>query len=606
MVDDVADSVGSVRPNCSRSWSNSGSFDLRFASDANGKYPSKIDFHQIGAGFGGHFWFAHTRKPGAMGGKMKVTGTWTLDHERTGPMKIMAALPDHGAHTEIANYRVNATRGPGGRVTKQPGDGVRWVSIGTYMFDGVVPKVTLSSETPYGTGENDIAFDAMAFIPIDGQYHEHTVEADALFDENQNIDTAAPESWLNESPLESRERLYNWAMTMSDKILSMKNCDSEVGDCLTPHVGAAVANWRSEVMAAGKDPINHPDGNSISSWIGFANSYKDRPDSYTRPDSFDDDSRFKIRTKATTTFVSDENGKIVPGSQSASYANRTADTHLPHFVLELFRAISEDYKISLPDLGYRAKDLNEHNGEYTSVDPLRSGIIPGRAYSYGGQAPKLTTYTGSGEQRGATCVAVRTVAGGSIGYRTLLSKEGPTTAMSDFSDTLSNSQYVAQSVWELVENIREMFFDSGSFPVVESSLYNVAPPIWQDLNFRACTNETVRKVDGYPILRASWMPDHYLYHNGTAMDQSGALRKTSLPLMRGDFENFSTATIEVAHEYTPYGQCRAYVEDNSFARNKNPWGINPVPRPGFNPSSVQFCSDPDLAPDPEYSSYDVS
>jgi hypothetical protein len=24
-------------------------------------FPSKVDFHQIGAGFGDHFWFAHTR-----------------------------------------------------------------------------------------------------------------------------------------------------------------------------------------------------------------------------------------------------------------------------------------------------------------------------------------------------------------------------------------------------------------------------------------------------------------------------------------------------------------------------------------------------------------
>ncbi|NHD16344.1 MULTISPECIES: hypothetical protein [unclassified Actinopolyspora] len=605
VVDDVADSVDSIRPNCGRPWNNAGEFGLKFASDTSGNYPSKIDFHQIGAGFGGHFWFAHTRKPGALGGKMKVTGTWTLDRERTGPMKIMAALPDHGAHTRIADYRVNATRGPGGQVTRQPGDGVRWVSIGTYMFDGVVPKVTLSSETPHGTGENDIAFDAMAFIPIDGQYHEETVEADALFDEDQNINTAAPDSWINQGPLQGMGRLHDWAMNMSDKILSMKNCDSEVGDCLTPNVGEVVANWRSEVKAAGTDPDNHPPGNSIASWIGFANSYKDRPDSNRRPDSFDDDSRYKIKTKATVTFVTGENGKIIAGSEHADYSHRTADTHMPHFALQLIRAVAEDYGlygVSLPDLSYRAEDLNEHNGEYTTVRPLQNGIIPGRAYAYAGKAPKLTSYKGTGDQRGATCVAARTTAGGIIGYRPLLSKKGPTDAMYDFSEKLQNTPEVAQSVWELVENIREMFFDRGPIVGAESSIYNVAPPIWQDLSFRACADGTIKQTNGRPVLRASWMPDHYLYHNDVAMDLSGNNRESSGPLLKGDFKNFSKSQNEILHEFMPYWGCNEYVEQSMWDRNGNPWGVNPTHGPGFNPSSMKFCSDPDLKPDARYSS----
>ncbi|WP_219905442.1 hypothetical protein [Actinopolyspora mortivallis] len=604
VVDDVSDSVDSVRPNCGRPWSNAGEFSLDFASDSSGHYPSKIDFHQIGAGFGGHFWFAHTRKPGAWNGKMEVTGTWRLDHKRSGPMKILAALPDHGAHTPVAKYQVNATRGPEGQVTRQPGDGVRWVSIGTYMFDGVVPEVTLSSETPYGTGENDIAFDAMAFVPIDGQYHEETIEADALFDEDQNIDTTVPESKVNWGPLKNRKKLYDWAMTMSDKVLSMKNCDSEVGDCLTPNVGEVVADWRAEVKAAGTDPKNHPPGNSIASWIGFANSYKDRPGSNRRPASFDDDSRYKIKTKATVSFVTGENGKIVPGSEHADYSHRTADTHMPHFVLELIRAVAKDYGlygVSLPDLSYRAKDLNEHNGEYTTVRPLRKGIIPGRAYAYAGKAPKLTSFQGSGDQLGATCVAARTVAGGSIGYRTLLSKKGPTDAMYDFSEKLQNTPEVAQSVWELVENIREMFFDRGKLVLLESSMYNAAPPIWQELNFRACADGSIRRIEDNPILRASWMPDHYLYHNGEAMDQDGNARNEKSPLMHGNFDYFSN--IQWIHKNSSYGPCKK--KEEAPIRNENPWSIRPFPRPGLNPDSMHFCTNPDMTPSPSHSSRGV-
>src|SRR6185312_5206914 len=55
---------------------NPGTFNLAFATDpTSGAKLSKIDFHQIGAGYGGHFWFAHTVIPSRT--NMYVTGTWT-------------------------------------------------------------------------------------------------------------------------------------------------------------------------------------------------------------------------------------------------------------------------------------------------------------------------------------------------------------------------------------------------------------------------------------------------------------------------------------------------------------------------------------------------
>jgi hypothetical protein len=88
--------------------------------------------------------------------------------------------------------------------------------------------------------------------------------------------------------------------------------------------------WGDQVIAAGTDPVNHPAGVSQGTWIGFANTYQDRPTTDQRPAHFDDDGRYKIRTKATVSFVTGTTtGKIIPDSESASYESRTGDTHLP-------------------------------------------------------------------------------------------------------------------------------------------------------------------------------------------------------------------------------------------------------------------------------------
>lgn len=595
IIDDVPDGTPSVRPNCGRPWSNEGTFQFTFKPDGNGNYPGKIDIHQIGGGFGGHFWFGHTRTAADEGGKLEVNASWKLNRPHTGPMAIMVALPDHGAHTNLAEYVVKTARGDRTRIVRQPGNGNRWVSIGAFMFDGV-PEVTLSSVTPDGDGSEDIAFDAMAFIPINGEYHEETVESVALFDEDQNIDTAAPESWMGGN-LASRQSLYDWAIEKSNNILNMPRCDSMVGDCLMPDIENAVRAWRTEVDSAGTDPVNHPDGNSIAGWIGFANSYLDRPASDQRPASFDDDARYKIRTKATVTFITDSNGQIIPGSEYTEYDHRTADTHLPDFVLDLFRAVADDYSVwgvRTPDLYYRMDDLNVHNGAWTSANPMNDGVLPGRAYAVAGKAPALTNYAGDVTETGADCVAALTSAGGSIGYRPMLSQSGPTDAMEAFSSKLDGDDRIAQPVADLVEDVREMFFDPGLFVGAESALFNVAPPIWQELNFRICADGSVRKVSGRPILRSSWMPNQFLYHNNRAMSLEGNYSGSRSPVMTGDFVNFSKTPF---HDDSPYNQCGP-----ASGRNGNPWGIAMADGPGTNPDKARFCLDPNLPSDPSHSS----
>jgi hypothetical protein len=165
IVDDIANGIPSVRPNCTRPTSN-GTFALNFSSGSPGLYPSKIDFHQIGGGFGGHFWFAHTRLIGQDGGRMRVMGTWSLDRSLNQWVRYLVHIPDHGAHTRQATYELNLGSGwVKKRVVQQRTQENRWVSLGAFPVNGV-PRIRLATSTLDGTGNEDIAWDAVAFQPL--------------------------------------------------------------------------------------------------------------------------------------------------------------------------------------------------------------------------------------------------------------------------------------------------------------------------------------------------------------------------------------------------------------------------------------------------------
>ncbi|WP_166380602.1 GDSL-type esterase/lipase family protein [Catellatospora methionotrophica] len=165
IVDDVADDIRSVRTGCPRNFTNAGTFALDFAGDSAGNRPSKIDFHQVGAGFGGHLWRAYTRVQGANGGSLKVTGTWSASQAINGWTRIMVSVPDHGAWTRQAKYVVNLGNGQTRyRVVNQAWREHRWIDLGVFPVNGK-PSVSLSTETSDGRGEDAIIFDAVAFVP---------------------------------------------------------------------------------------------------------------------------------------------------------------------------------------------------------------------------------------------------------------------------------------------------------------------------------------------------------------------------------------------------------------------------------------------------------
>jgi lysophospholipase L1-like esterase len=159
-----------------KNWTSVGSFAWNFAADKNGNYSSKIDFDQIGAGFGGHFWFGYTllnngasatsTVPAPGLADQVITGTWTPPSSVTGWTQIEAAIPGVGDYAPIANYQVD----PGGG---QPARNVlinqsatnetnTWADLGDFdLASGA--KVSLSNVAFGGTGV-DIDWDAMAFI----------------------------------------------------------------------------------------------------------------------------------------------------------------------------------------------------------------------------------------------------------------------------------------------------------------------------------------------------------------------------------------------------------------------------------------------------------
>lgn len=580
VVDDVPDGTASVRPNCGRPWTNAGSFAFSFPPDSTGHYPGKIDTHQLGAGFGGHFWFTHTRQANDAGGVLGMTGTWTASASRTGPMKVLVALPDVGAQTREASYTVKTANGDRTRRIRQGGSGNRWVSLGAFQFNGK-PQVTLSNVTADGEGEDDIAFDAVAFVPIAGTYHEETLEADALFDENQNIDTDAP-GWLAGN-LKDRKTLYDWAANSTAAIQSAPTtCTSTNLACTGPATRAAIDSWRNEVLLSGYDPVNHPVGHSIARWIGFSNAAADRPTSNTRPASFDDDSRYKIRSKMTVSFVAGSDGKVIDGSEWAEYTNRTADTHLPQFVRDFIAAVKSDYGVAVPDLRYSMVDANLHNGHTTKVDPLSNGVLPGRAYAYAGIAPTVAGTAGTSGS-GNTCVAANYVSGGSIGYRTMLASDGPAEAMTTWADALGHNVKIPSSVALLGSDIRDMFFRNGDI-IVNASSFAHAPPIWQELSANFCSDGTIHKADGRDYLRASFMPDQYLYRNGVAMTLNGTTTTSTAPVMTGDFGSFSHADI-TSLDFPAYHLCSTIS-----GRKGNPWSIDPGDGPDDNAPHATLCS----------------
>ncbi|GHG04860.1 SGNH/GDSL hydrolase family protein [Streptomyces filamentosus] len=190
-------------PNETQTWSDcgtslsAGSFQFSFNPDAEGKYEAKGDLHQIGGGYNGHFWYAHTRDTahlGGPGGRMTITGTWTLGQSFDKWVRVFAHMPDTGTHTQQAHYVIKGVAGGDrDRYVNTHFSANTWVDLGVYHFTGT-PKVELSNTTDDGTADEDIAWDAVAFQPLPGKPQHMVVAMGDSYSSGEGAGAYSPES----------------------------------------------------------------------------------------------------------------------------------------------------------------------------------------------------------------------------------------------------------------------------------------------------------------------------------------------------------------------------------------------------------------------------
>lgn len=173
IIDNIPSTVPSIRPNCSMALTDAGTFRFDFAADSTGHHRGKIDTHQIGSGFRGHFWMSNTNQSPTM----RVTGTWTWSAP-AGWARVLVHLPIVGARTQQARYEIDVD-GSGTysryRYLNQEIQRNGWVSLGVYQFSGT-PSVRLSNITDDGMGTERVAWDAVALQPLT-QKPRHIVAA---------------------------------------------------------------------------------------------------------------------------------------------------------------------------------------------------------------------------------------------------------------------------------------------------------------------------------------------------------------------------------------------------------------------------------------------
>ncbi|MEV6762871.1 Tat pathway signal protein [Streptomyces sp. NPDC051105] len=598
-----------------------GSFQFTFYADPKatgpglGQYDAKADLHQIGGGYGGHFWYTHTRNEDYLGGKtsgsMTIRGTWTPS--RTLDLaEVYVYVPDTGAQAHQAHYEISgAVGGPYDRYVDQDGNNNKWVSLGAFKFDGT-PSVSLSNYTPTGSADDDIAFGAVAFQPVQGTFVHRTLTAASVFDPNQELNSNWPVSELN-TPIRAMKDLYNWATELSygtdggplwdgspsnvvtaSGLTSWPKCTTEANkdECVGPQTYNAGEQWYQDIKAGGYTV--KADGSvptmSIPKWMGMSNV---RPNPSASPDqAFKDPNSYKIKSDVSVTFVKDDTGHIISGSQSASYDVRVGNAHLPVFVTQLIKAISSDYGIATPDLTYTTPDALEYGRTYTA-DPLQDGDTPGQAY--------FPHFRGARLNSDNTCVDFRAVGGGVHGYRAMIGHTSVNDNVKAWVDKVDNSPDTNFSVRRVAEDIYSMFFkNSGDWNNnMWGTMIGNAPPIWHDIAAAFCADGSVKPThkegngDADPsngLVWQSYMPDLYVYIDGTMTDDLG--RPSSTRVHAGDWKDFSNFPV-TAPNGNAFGSCDA----SGRGSGGNPWGVDPpVPLfgdgPGNRPSKVLHCDDP--------------
>lgn len=177
VVDDVGKDVtyglGDSRP-CqdSRNWISQGTLSFSFGSAVqNGVtvYPAKVDFHQLGAGFGGHFWLSYVYPNSDP--DMRVSGTWTPNLTAAGKYQIQAYVPPQKAVAKVTYIIYPGVDGKGVtqdpvKVTIDQNSAHGWTPLSSVqLYPGAKVELTNITDDATADGAAGFGFDAMAFSP---------------------------------------------------------------------------------------------------------------------------------------------------------------------------------------------------------------------------------------------------------------------------------------------------------------------------------------------------------------------------------------------------------------------------------------------------------
>ncbi len=255
-----------------------GSFQFSFYSDAENLYEAKGDLHQIGGGYGGHFWYTHTRDTAALGGtggRMTIDGTWSLGQNLNQWTRVFAHMPDTGAHTQQAHYTIEGVAGglPRDRYINTHHSENTWVELGVYNFTGT-PRVTLTNTTEDGTADEDVAWDAVAFQPLSAKPQMivqmgdsyasgegaggYSAESDRDYGENSwNACRRSDNSWARKTTLPNRSSTIGELSDLFSASLDFQNVSCSGARAWQVHSGTPV------------------DGNGNETW-GFDGNFHER------------------------------------------------------------------------------------------------------------------------------------------------------------------------------------------------------------------------------------------------------------------------------------------------------------------------------------------
>ena len=208
VVDDTTHEDARNAAECSPQ-ARTGSFEFTFHQAAgNGSYPAKVDLHQQGGGFNGHFYFSHVRGSNEPQGRM--TGTWSLDQTISNQWtRVWIHLPDYAAWTDGAAYTI--TYGPGQSQTRylpQRRYANAWIPIGVFNVNGV-PSVSLSNAGSYNAGYDDIAWDAVGFQVLSAKPADFVVALGDSFASGEGAGAYSPWSDHGGSSLTSGQAERN-------------------------------------------------------------------------------------------------------------------------------------------------------------------------------------------------------------------------------------------------------------------------------------------------------------------------------------------------------------------------------------------------------------